>query len=450
MKYDAVVVGAGVAGCFTAYKLASAGLRVALVERKPEEKIGEKVCGDAIGEHHFRNTDLEPPTIGVDADGVFEGVVVYSPSEKYKLLAEGRGYALRRKEFGQRLLKLAVNAGAELYSEHHAKSPIISDSWVRGVEVIREGEGSKKLKARLVVDASGAQGVIRSRVPKEWWVYYEVPREDYNICYREVLELDIEVQTEYAEIYLDPEVAPGGYWWLFPKTKNVVNLGIGVQWKAGNPNPMEQYLKHVKPRFERHVVRVLHSGGGIVPTRRTMPCMVWNGLLVVGDAACTANPIHGGGIGPALMSALKASETAIEALENAGEASLEALWPYHKRYFEAYGAKQAALDVLRMFLQKLSRDDLEFVMEKGIVNNQELLKIGYDGELRLSILDKLGFALRLLARPTLLRGVAKVKEYMDKARKLYLDFPDSPNGYPEWREREEKLFSEYKSWVEGL
>ena len=64
MKFDAVVVGAGTAGCLAAKTIAESGLKVCLVERKPKEAIGEKVCGDALGEHHLKTLGLEKPQSG--------------------------------------------------------------------------------------------------------------------------------------------------------------------------------------------------------------------------------------------------------------------------------------------------------------------------------------------------------------------------------------------------
>jgi flavin-dependent dehydrogenase len=53
-KYDAIVVGAGTAGCLAAKTMAEKGLKVCIVEKKKREEIGEKICGDALGEHHLK------------------------------------------------------------------------------------------------------------------------------------------------------------------------------------------------------------------------------------------------------------------------------------------------------------------------------------------------------------------------------------------------------------
>jgi len=442
LNYDVLVAGGGTAGLFAAYRLAKAGLSVAMVERKTQENIGEKVCGDAVGEHHFKEVGLEPPRIGVDAVHEFRGVRVYSPSKRAHVTAYGKGYALDRKAFGQRLLRLALDAGAELLDSHVILKPIVEESWVKGL-VVRGGGGTKELRSKVVVEATGSAAAVRTKLPKEWWVSEDIPKEDYNIAYRVIAEVEERQDPYYALIYLDVEVAPGGYWWWFPKGEYTVNVGLGVRPDLG-VNPKKQVEKVLYPILEKAGAKIIHEGGGLVPTRRPLPCMVWNGLVAVGDAACTANPIHGGGIGPSLDSSYHATNTIIKALEE-GEPTIEALWPYHRAYIETYGDKQAGLDALRIFLQGLTNDDLDFAIEKGIVTDKELSEMGYQGELLKSIVDKAVRGLKLITRPTLLRQIVAARDYVNKAKKLYAEFPEMPDKFEEWRTKQEKLFAEIKA-----
>ena len=62
-KYDALVVGAGTAGCLAAKTMAELGLKVCIVEKKPREQVGEKICGDALGEHHLKFLDSKNPQV---------------------------------------------------------------------------------------------------------------------------------------------------------------------------------------------------------------------------------------------------------------------------------------------------------------------------------------------------------------------------------------------------
>jgi len=443
-KYDTIVVGGGTAGLFSSYKLSKKGFKVLLIERKKKEDIGHKICGDAIGHHHFEETGLEPPKIGEDALGEFHGVRVYAPDEQHYVTARGLGYALDRYKFGQRLLKMTLNAGTELLDGHIVTNPIFDHSKVLGVEVMNiDTKEKRKIESKVVIDASGAVPAIRTKLPSSWWVSEKTPPEDYDKAYREIIKIKDEIDDEYALIYLNINIAPGGYWWLFPKTKNIINIGLGVQNTQANPHPKDQLYKHVIPRLKDKIEQVITSGGWLCPTRRTIDCMVWNGLIIIGDAACTANPIHGGGIGPSLLSALAAAETIEEALEK-GEPTIEKLWNFHHKYHKVYGAKQAGLDILRIYLQKLSNDDLNYVISKQIVTDEELTEMGYKAKLGAGIINKLYRGLKLLTRPTILVQLKTVKEYMDKAISHYMNYPETPRDFEKWRKEAQELFSEFR------
>lgn len=52
-SFDVIVVGAGTGGTTAARFTAKNGLNVCLIDRKPREKIGDKICGDAVGNEIF-------------------------------------------------------------------------------------------------------------------------------------------------------------------------------------------------------------------------------------------------------------------------------------------------------------------------------------------------------------------------------------------------------------
>ncbi|MEM1508983.1 MAG: NAD(P)/FAD-dependent oxidoreductase [Thermofilaceae archaeon] len=438
VNYDIVISGAGVSGLFFAYHASKAGFSTILVETKSEDRVGEKVCGDAVGEHHFKAVGLENPRVGLDATGTIKGVRVFSPSRKYYITAWGNGYALDRKAFGQRLLKMALDAGAELLADHQVQKPIIEKKRVNGVLVTGK-KGLIEVKSKIVVDSTGATAAVRTKLPPEWWVSYKAPLEDFNVAYRVIASIEEEQDPSLAYIILNAEVAPGGYWWWFPKDKYTVNFGLGVKAGKGAPNPRIMFEKHLLSELTRVKGKVLHEGGGLVPTRRLAPCVIWNGFIAVGDAAYTANPLHGGGIGPALVSSYHAAKVTISALEN-GRTDMEYLWPYQKAYLDAYGIKQAMLDVVRIYVQGLTNDDLELIVKSGVVSDDELSSLGYRGELVAAVITKLVGAIRLLRKPSLLSQITKLKNYMDKARSIYSEFPQEPKGFEKWFKDEEELY----------
>ena len=86
--FDVIVIGAGTGGCLTAKTLAESGLTVCMIERKAEQDIGDKVCGDAIGKHHFDNIGIAHPS-GAELDQIIEGIKVYSPDLETEVNVKG-------------------------------------------------------------------------------------------------------------------------------------------------------------------------------------------------------------------------------------------------------------------------------------------------------------------------------------------------------------------------
>ncbi|MFQ5999978.1 MAG: geranylgeranyl reductase family protein, partial [Candidatus Bathyarchaeia archaeon] len=318
-KFDVVVVGAGTGGCLAAKTVAEAGFDVCLIDRKREQDIGDKVCGDAIGKHHFDTLGLEYPT-GKELERKVVGVKIYSPNMEIAIDVKGEGlhgYMINRRLFGQRLLKRAIKAGATLLESTQAVEPIIKDHFVTGVLARNVETGDRvSLFGQVVVDASGFSAVLQKKLPPEIGVDANVSREDVAICYREIREVKEQIaEPDFCEIYLNQKLAPGGYFWIFPEGGTKVNVGLGVAMSKDFPNPKNRLYNNVlsMPFFKGS--SILSGGGGHVPTRRPIDCMVGNGILIVGDAACQVNPIHGGGMGPSMMGGAIAGETIIEALE---------------------------------------------------------------------------------------------------------------------------------------
>lgn len=448
MKYDVIVVGAGVAGLNAAFVLASKGFNVAIIESKPRSRIGDKTCGDAIGVHHFKELGWYPPEETIDHR--YKGVKIYSPSEKYSIIVSGEGVSVNRLKFGQWLLKRAEDNGAVLLDKHVLLGVKFNDNGIQSIKVKELGKpGLKELVADAFIDTSGAKPALRSKLPLEWPISERPYMTDYNIAYREVLEINEPVNDEdvdYAVIYLNTIIAPGGYWWFFPKNPSgkIVNVGLGVIWGVDDYNPRHNYNKYLKPRFKG---KLLHAGGGMVPTRRPLPTLVWRNVGVAGDAAYTVNPVHGGGIGSSLQASAIVAKYIGDALEK-GIVDETTTWQANKEYMQAYGAKQAALDILRMYLQKLSNEEFEWIMKNKIVDGKSIYDLGTHARLIEEVVHGISSMLRLLSKPTLLNQLRIVRNYMNKVKELYLDkYPETPEKLYEWMEVVEKTYNEYRAQI---
>jgi digeranylgeranylglycerophospholipid reductase len=452
LKFDVIVVGAGTAGCLAAATSAEARLKVCLVERKKREEIGEKICGDALGEHHLKTLGLEKPQ-GGELEKRIEGIKIYSPDlETVFTIAHEDfvGHLLNRRLFGQWVLKRALDKGATLMDSSQCLKPIVEKDFVTGISVKNlKSTETTQLKAKVVVDASGFIAVVRHKLPAEMGIQREVANEDVEACYREIRELKQEAEnTEYCEIYLNQKVTPGGYTWIFPKGGAKVNAGIGICMRGRFPNPKKQFYNHIltKPIFQGSLL--LNGGAWYDPTRRPLDNMVGNGVAVIGDAACLVNPIHGGGIGPSMLSGYFIGKTISEALEK-GDANQKALWPHNRRYMETYGKKQAGLDAFRMLLLTASDEDLSYGMGCKILAEEDILNAGMGEEFHLKITETAKRVFRGLKRVRFLNKLRVTVSMMKQINAHYDVYPETVEGFEKWRLETKSLFSSAREKIVG-
>jgi digeranylgeranylglycerophospholipid reductase len=445
-KYDAVVVGAGTAGCLAAKTIAEKGLKVCLVEKKTKTEIGEKICGDALGDHHLGTVGLEKPT-GGELEAKIDGIKIYSPDENTIFTIADKdfiGHILNRQLFGQWLLKKATDAGAELQDNMNFRSPIIEKSGVAGIYAknMKTGKVSEIL-GKVTVDATGYFGMVRKQLPVEMGIDRELDKADVEACYREIRQLKQETEdTRFCKIYLNQKASPGGYVWIFPKGNSRVNVGIGTCMRpTGYPNPKEQLYKTAfnKPMFDGSTV--ITGGAWFDPVRRPIDNMVGNGVMLVGDAASLVNPIHGGGIGPSMLSGFYAGQQIVEALSK-GEPTKDALWGYNKKYINTYGKKQGTLDIFKIFLLSCNDDDLNYGMNQKLMTEDDVLKAGMGDDFKLNITETAKRVFRGIRKVSFLNKLHNTVTLMKELSAHYNIYPETPVGFDVWREETVRLIEQ--------
>jgi geranylgeranyl reductase family protein len=447
-KFDVIIVGAGTAGCIAAKTIAESGLKVGIVEKNKRENIGEKICGDALGEHHLTFLGLEKPN-GGELEAKIDGMKIYSPDENTVFTvadSEFKGYILNRHLFGQWLLKKATDKGAQLLDNTNFRSPIIEKNAVVGITAKNmKTNDPVELRSKVVIDATGFFGMVRKQLPDALGIDQEIDNEDVEACYREIRQLKQESEnTRYCEIYLNQKASPGGYIWIFPKGGARVNVGIGaLMRKTGYPNPKEQLYETAFKKSMFNDSQVLTGGSWFDPVRRPLDNMVSNGVAIIGDAASLVNPIHGGGIGPSMLSGHFAGKQIIEALGK-GEPTKEALWGYNKQYIDTYGKKQGTLDIFKLFLLSCSDDDLNYGMNQKLMTEDDVLKAGMGDEFKLNITETAKRVFRGIRRIGFLNKLHLTVSTMKELRAHYNTYPATPIGFETWRDQTVDIIAQAK------
>jgi len=457
-EYDAVVVGAGVAGCMAATTLGihAKGSKVLLVDRNPKTEPGKKttqgwICGDAVGEHHakFVHERLGITFGAPEIENRVDTIVICSPDRRVSHPFEGSGFLLDRPRFAHRLLNEALKTGIEYRDLTQAVDLLSEGNFVTGI-VCHDHQSkqtrSYKITSKLVIDASGMSTILRRNLDIPSYIEKEIDKDDIEPTIRMNAQLadGSKVDTSRCEIYLDAKRAPGGYLWMFPKSSNKVNLGLGVQQKRSGKS-LDRLLKEwiaETPVFKG--LTPLTDSGNLpgawpVSVRHQNDSLVANGFMILGDAGWFPNPISAGGIGPSMTGGVIAGEVAATALEG-GDISEANLWQYNTRYVEKYGNKTAALETFRIYLQTLDNSELNYGL-RNFVTNKEAVAFSSGEVPELSLADKIGKAAVGLRKFSAFRNLAFSISKMNTLNQLYGEYPKAPSGFGEWKKEVDAILN---------
>jgi menaquinone-9 beta-reductase len=335
--YDAVIVGASLAGCTTAIQLGRAGLRVAVVEKQPDPSAYKRICShfiQASAVPTLERLDLLEP---IEAAGATRPRVriwtrwgwIEAPPER-----AGRGVNLRRELLDPLVRGIAAETpGVEMMLGWAAERLLREDSGFAGVAV-RDREGEvRELRARLTVGADGRD----SRVAE----LAEVPVKTYphgRFAY-----------GGYFEGGTPANAPDATTWFLDPQWCAAFPTDSGLTFYAAMPT--KDRLPEFKQDPEGALVRLLsdvpepppiREGRAVEPVigkidmTNRMRRPVAPGLALIGDAALATDPLFGVGCGWAFQSAEWLAESMWPAL--AGAESLEqGLERYRRRHAHELG-----------------------------------------------------------------------------------------------------------------
>jgi geranylgeranyl reductase family protein len=439
--YDVLIIGAGTGGAIAARFAASAGLKVCLIDTKPQEKVGQKICGDAVGGEIFDILGIAVPS-GADLSWKVKGAKLYSPDHQSCITMTDptqAGFILNRLAFGQRLLEEAQGAGDVDFRDETIAREFLTNG-IRARD--KRNKETVELRARVTIDASGYHTPLRKQLQSPFIEQVINEKEDSIYCFREIVDFAdmADFDPEFISITLDREKAPGGYIWHFPESATALNVGLGMF--PGNAHDLKQrYYKYAfAPVSQGKQFNVLSRGSGLVTVRRPIPSLVDDGVMFVGDSAAQVNPLHGGGIDSSMRAGWMAAKAVVQALER-DQPTKYALWGYNVEFMRSVGAQFAALDVLRIGLQGLKNEELNYGLKNNLLESKDILSIASTGGVQLGFFDMALRAAKSIWRPNLLATLAYVNRKMSEIRTIYAQYPTVPDGFGSWKDRVAQQFA---------
>jgi len=438
--WDAVVVGAGTAGCYASATLADAGYDVVVVERKDAEEAGHIACGDALkGANNFPDviprSHIEPSITNAEVDhGQFE---IPQLDTVVDIPVPGELAVIDRWEFGRRLISGAERAGVKFHYDT-VVSDVVQNGAVEGIRARYRGE-PLTYDAEVVIDAAGSLSILQDRAALDGATFdTNVRYSQFSSAYREILHVDEPVDWSDALVFKPTERA-AGYLWYFPRTPTEINAGLGFQ-MSEEPMALVEDLKHdLREREEFEGATVDDKLGAALPTRRPYDSAVADGYMAVGDAAAHVNPTTGGGIAGAAYAATYAAEAAIDAIED-GDVGEATLWEYNERVMGHFGGRYAALDVYNIYTTAYDVDDL-----MGLLAAMPATKIAdalYSGSADMGLGLKLKTALKSFGHWGTIYDLYQTKKLADKLLDHYESYPSNPDDFGQWQSRRDELMDE--------
>lgn len=351
MKYDVVVVGAGIAGPIVARNVAKEGHSVLLIDKKPA--IGApKQCAEGINIGVFEKHNIPYDKRFINRE--IYGARLYSPSGYTLEMRYSRvsGVILERKVFDKMLAFYAARAGADVLPRTEATDVIREDGKIIGIKAKKEGEPIE-IRADILVAADG----VESTIARKAGINTYAPPHEFDSAYE--YEMLIEgFDPDLIHLWFGNNVAPRGYVWVFPKDEDRANVGVGIN--SDNPMTAKYYLDKWLKENNIPFKKILEVNVGVIPVGGFLKELVKNNVLVVGDAARQVNPMHGGGMPEAMEAGAIASKWIVEALK---EENFELLKNYTTEWWEKDGKRLERVLRVGKVVEHLTDEDLDVFIQ---------------------------------------------------------------------------------------
>ena len=291
---DVIVVGAGPAGNNVAYRLASLGYSVTVVDWR--NRIGDKLCTGIVGRECVERFPLDKSMVLRDAQ--LARVVAPGGETVDFARQDVQAHVVDRVAYVASFAEKARQAGAK-YLLGHRITDVSANGEYASIHLTDENE-RRTIKGRALVLASGFGSELTGQLG--------LGRVgDFATGFQaEVLAPNI----SDVHVYFGQGIAPGFFAWLVPTSGDRALVGL-LSRHHGHTHLEKLLLKlQIEGKVSEITKEPARWGVPLRPLTRTFG----ERLLVVGDAAGQVKPTTGGGIYYALLAGEIAADTLHKAL----------------------------------------------------------------------------------------------------------------------------------------
>ncbi len=336
--YDCIIVGAGPAGSCLATLLGRSGFRILLLDKTRFPR--EKTCGDGVScdaVKQLQRARIRLPAMVAEQSHYHGAVLSYDNRWQSRFCLANPpfgpriGYVIKRHRFDNHLLEQA-SQHCDVIDEFSVVDLIRTDNQVCGII------GNKgRYEARLVIGADGAN----SRIAKSTGLLQLDP--NYTAVAVRGYFSDVPlIRQHYLELHFFNLQQPS-YCWVFPNhaDQSTANVGLIIPQRA-----LAQQAHSLKalfwqqlaadPRLQNRIKITQQQStltGSVLPLISQRRQLVFDGGLLVGDAAGLVDTTFGEGLTNAFLSCRIAAST-IQSAFSKGDFSQAALQHYQVKLYQ--------------------------------------------------------------------------------------------------------------------
>ena len=323
---DVVVIGGGPAGSTVSTLIAQKGYRVELFEREkfPRFHIGESLIPETYwvlkrlnmlpkmqNSHFVKKYSVQ----FVNASGKLSAPFYFWDNKPHEC---SQTWQVVRSEFDHMMLNHARENGVHVHESTRVMDVLFDNTRAVGVTVKSEDGSIREVRARVVVDAGGQNGLLMNRLNlRIWdpvlnkgaiWTYWEGAYRDTG-------------KDEGATMVLQTANRTGWFWYI-PQHNNIVSVGVVAPFDylfKGRTNYAQTYEEEVQrcPAVQERVSSGKRVTGHFATKDYSYRSrqLAGNGWVLVGDAAGFLDPLYSSGVLLALKSGELAADTIVEGFE---------------------------------------------------------------------------------------------------------------------------------------
>lgn len=370
IKCDVLVVGAGPAGSSAARASSINGAKTILIDKK--EEVGNPVqCAEGIGKYLMPYLPFKIPDEYLiwKLDGMFFW------TDDISIEYEGdfwNGYSINRIKFDKWLSNLAVKKGSELYENTNLlEIEINEEDKIKKIILSKDGE-KIQLIPKVVIAADGVESTILKLLN-----LYHPKKGDIADVYSWEMKNIMLYKPNLEQVFIGP-FAPGGYGYIFPKSKTVANVGVGGTFSE---KKMESYfeefleISHIKKQIKNADFTIEKSKKAVIGDLTDK--WIYNNVILVGDAANHNIKPFIEGILPSIICGNVAGAMAFDKIK--GKNITHEI--YQKSIKESLGenyniSKQLQDYILYLFSKEDHKKYLEFFgIVTGLINPEKIEKV---------------------------------------------------------------------------